>query len=59
MEDFMKAIMKRTFFVGPIALAMTMSGVHSSAGPNDKVKSGIDRLYVIDCGDGSGPDESR
>ena len=22
-------------------------------------KSGVDRLYVIDCGDGSGPDESR
>jgi glyoxylase-like metal-dependent hydrolase (beta-lactamase superfamily II) len=24
-----------------------------------KARTGVDRLYVIDCGDGSGPDESR
>src|SRR5579871_6083318 len=38
-------------------IAALLAGV--SAAPNPEVKSAVDRLYVIDCGDGSGPDESR
>ena len=57
MEDFMDA--KRTFLVALLALATAIPGTRISAAPNPEGKSGVDRLYVIDCGDGSGPDESR
>jgi N-acyl homoserine lactone hydrolase len=59
MEYFMKANVKYTFLVVVLALATTISGMQISAAANPQVKSGVDRLYVIDCGDGSGPDESR
>jgi hypothetical protein len=59
MEDFMKAIVKCTLFVAVLALAIAIPGTRVSAAPNPQVKSGVDRLYVIDCGDGSASDESR
>jgi glyoxylase-like metal-dependent hydrolase (beta-lactamase superfamily II) len=59
MEDFMKANVTLGFSVAVLALATATLGVRISAAPNPQVKSGVDRLYVIDCGDGSGPDESR
>gem|GEM_PF-5930873 len=40
-------------------LAAAIPVVRISAASNPQVKSGVDRLYVIDCGDGSGSDESR
>ena len=55
----MEANVKRTFLVAALALATATSGLRISAAPNPEAKSGVDRLYVIDCGDGSGPDESR
>jgi len=45
--------------VAVLALTIAIPGVRISAAPDPQVKSGVDRLYVIDCGDGSGPDESR
>jgi glyoxylase-like metal-dependent hydrolase (beta-lactamase superfamily II) len=59
MEDFMKANVTLGFSVAVLALATATPGVRISAAPNPQVKPGVDRLYVIDCGDGSGPDESR
>jgi N-acyl homoserine lactone hydrolase len=59
MEDFMKANVAFTFLIAVLALATAIPGMKISAFPNPQVKSGVDRLYVIDCGDGSGPDESR
>jgi N-acyl homoserine lactone hydrolase len=59
MEDFMKANVTFTFLLAFSALATAIPGMRISAAPNPQVKSGVDRLYVIDCGDGSGPDESR
>ena len=55
----MKANVTFGFSVAVVALAVATSVVRISAAPNPEVKSGVDRLYVIDCGDGSGPDESR
>ena len=55
----MKANVAFTFLVAVLALATAIPGMKISASPNPQVKSGVDRLYVIDCGDGSGPDESR
>ena len=55
----MEAKVKRTFLVAVLALATAIPSMRISAAPNPGVKSGVDRLYVIDCGDGSGPDESR
>jgi N-acyl homoserine lactone hydrolase len=58
MESFMEANVRYAFLVGFLAVAMAApSGRIAAANPQDK--SGVDRLYVIDCGDGSGPDESR
>ena len=59
MEDFMKEDVKFISLVAVLALAIAIPGLRISAAPNAQVKSGVDRLYVIDCGDGSGPDESR
>jgi hypothetical protein len=39
-----------------LALATAIPGARVSAASNPQAKSGVDRLYVIDCGDGSGPD---
>ncbi len=55
----MNVIVKHSILLGALALATPILSVHCSAGPNPGAKSGVDRLYVIDCGDGSGPDESR
>ena len=55
----MKANVTLGFSVAVLALATATPGVRISAAPNPQVKSGVDRLYVIDCGDGSGTDESR
>ena len=55
----MKANVTLGFSVAVLALATAIPGVRISAAPNPQVKSGVDRLYVIDCGDGSGTDESR
>jgi glyoxylase-like metal-dependent hydrolase (beta-lactamase superfamily II) len=40
-------------------LATAVSVMQISAAADAQVRSGVDRLYVIDCGDGSGQDESR
>jgi N-acyl homoserine lactone hydrolase len=42
-----------------LAQATASAAVRISSAPDPYVKSGVDRLYVIDCGDGSGADESR
>jgi len=52
----MKANVASTFLVAVLALATAIPGMKISASPNPQVKSGVDRLYVIDCGDGSGHD---
>jgi glyoxylase-like metal-dependent hydrolase (beta-lactamase superfamily II) len=59
MEDFMKTIVKCASFIVALSLAIVISGMHGSATPNPQVKSGVDRLYVIDCADGRGMDQSR
>lgn len=40
-------------------LAASIRGFEILAAPNPQVKSGVDRQYVIDCGDRSGTDESH
>jgi N-acyl homoserine lactone hydrolase len=59
MEEFLKANVTFGFPVAVLVLAAAVPGVRISAAPKPQVKSGVDRLYVIDRGDGSGPDESR
>src|SRR5271169_2753834 len=59
MEDLMEAKAKRAFLIAALALPSAIPSMRISAAPNPEVKSGVDKLYVIDCGDGSGPDESR
>ena len=55
----MQANVKCIFLIAVLALAGAVPSIRISAAPNPEVKSGVDKLYVIDCGDGSGPDESR
>jgi N-acyl homoserine lactone hydrolase len=55
----MKAIVVPALFVAVLTLAIASPGVSISAASNPQGQSGVDRLYVIDCGDGSGFDESR
>jgi len=55
----MNASAKRTFLLAGCVLLASISEVGISAAPVPQLKSGVDRLYVIDCGDGSGTDESR
>ena len=55
----MKANVTSAFSVAVLALATAIPVVRISAAPKPQVKPGVDRLYVIDCGEGSGPDESR
>jgi N-acyl homoserine lactone hydrolase len=59
MEDYVKACVTLTLSVAVLVLAIALPGIRISAAPNPQPKSGVDRLYVIDCGDGSGSDESR
>jgi glyoxylase-like metal-dependent hydrolase (beta-lactamase superfamily II) len=55
----MKAIGRCTVLVAILTLVIAVPGVRISAAPDQRANSGVDPLYVIDCGDGSGPDESR
>jgi hypothetical protein len=58
-KNFMKAIFAYTLFVVVLTLTIAFPHARISAASNPQIKSAVDRLYVIDCGDGSGPDESR
>jgi N-acyl homoserine lactone hydrolase len=58
-EDVMKAIVTYALCASVLTLATARPGVQVSTASNPQVKSGVDRLYVIDCGDGSALDESR
>jgi N-acyl homoserine lactone hydrolase len=55
----MKANVRHSFWVGLFATATVVLGGRIFAVSEVQAKSGVDRLYVIDCGDGGGPDESR
>jgi N-acyl homoserine lactone hydrolase len=55
----MRAIVKCSFFIAVLVLAIAIPDARISAAPIPQAKSGVDRLYVIACGDGRGPDESR
>src|SRR5579863_6699935 len=55
----MRAIVKCIFLIAVLALAIVIPSARVSAAPNPQTKSGVDRLYVIDCADGIGQDESR
>ena len=55
----MKAYAGCTFLVAVLMLATAIPGMRVLAAADPEVKSAVDRLYVIDCGDGSGSDESR
>ncbi len=46
-------------FIAASALAAAIAAVGIYAARKPQANSGVDRLYVIDCGDGSGNDESR
>ena len=59
MEGFMKAYASCTFLGAVLTLATAVPGVRISAAADPQVNAGVDRVYVIDCGDGSGTDESR
>ena len=50
MENFMKTTVVRIFCLASLALAIAVLTVRVSARPNPQIKSGVDRLYVIDCG---------
>jgi N-acyl homoserine lactone hydrolase len=50
---------KWTFLLACWVVVACIRGIGISAVPDPQVDSGVDRLYVIDCGDGSGTDESR
>ena len=54
----MKAKVNCTVLIVVLTLGAAIPGMRVSAA-DPQVKSGVDRLYVIDCGDGSGTDESR
>jgi hypothetical protein len=47
------------FLVAALALAAAVLGMRISGALNPQRNSGVDRLDLIDCDDGSGPDESR
>jgi N-acyl homoserine lactone hydrolase len=58
-ENVMTANVKHIFVAAFLTLTAAISEPRISAAANQQAKSGVDRLYVIDCGDGKGPDESR
>jgi hypothetical protein len=43
------------FLVAVLALAAAVLGMRISGAPNPQMKSGVERLDLIDCNDGSGP----
>lgn len=55
----MKRIAMCVFFMAVIGLATIAASNQGVATSATQAKSGVDRLYVIDCADGSSPDESR
>jgi len=55
----MNANIACTSLAAALAVLTSMPFVHLSMMPQPQLKSGVDRLYVIDCGDGSGSDQSR
>jgi N-acyl homoserine lactone hydrolase len=55
----MRAIVKCILLLAVLAPAIVIPSARISAAPNPQAKSGVDRLYVIDCADGIGQDESR
>ena len=55
----MNANAKWTFLLASWVLLASIPDMEISAASNPQLKSGVDRLYVIDCGDGSATDESR
>jgi len=55
----MNAYASCTFLVALLTLATAIPGARISAAADPESKPGVDRLYVIDCGDGSATDESR
>lgn len=55
----MKGNVFYTSLAAVFTLATSVPNMQPSAIPDTLVKSRIDRLYVIDCGDGTGSDESR
>jgi glyoxylase-like metal-dependent hydrolase (beta-lactamase superfamily II) len=58
-EEFMRMTAKWIVLLAACALAAAILGVPISAIPTPAMKSGVDRLYVIDCGEGRGFDESH
>jgi glyoxylase-like metal-dependent hydrolase (beta-lactamase superfamily II) len=56
---FVNANVKYAVMVAVMALASSVSGVETSGAAPAQARSGVDRLYVIDCGDGTGRDQSR
>jgi glyoxylase-like metal-dependent hydrolase (beta-lactamase superfamily II) len=57
--NLVTADVKHASLVAVLMSATAVCGTQMSAAADAHVKSGVDRLYVIDCGDGSGQDESR
>ncbi len=55
----MNATVNCTCSVAVLALVIVFARTRISAAPNPQVKFGVDRLYVLDCGDGIALDESR
>jgi len=54
MEEFVKAKVKFTILDCRLGAGGYDRCDAYSAAPKPQAKSGVDRLYVIDCGDGSG-----
>jgi glyoxylase-like metal-dependent hydrolase (beta-lactamase superfamily II) len=50
---------KWVFLLASWVMVASIPSMEISATTNPRVKSGVDRLYVIDCGDGTASDESR
>ena len=55
----MKREIKCTCLVAVLTLMASTLSLQKSAAADAQAKSGVDRLYVIDCGDGMGQDQSR
>ena len=55
----MKAYASCAFVAAVLTLGTAIPWTEMPAAADPEVKPGVDCLYVIDCGDGSGPDESR
>ena len=55
----MKTSAEHALLFAVLSLSVATQAARIPATASPQVRSGVDRLYVIDCGDGSGPDESR